>query len=117
MEDQQLILNRYQLEKLSFHISKVKRSDEFHFRWLNIKEFDAALSILITLFFGHLNNNLSEGTFVVTSMLVTENKCVGENFKLLVTNLAILVIHYLLTLASGPAFKKCRQDRNSVTNI
>ena len=28
MEDQQLILNRYQLEKHSFHISKVKNDSE-----------------------------------------------------------------------------------------
>ncbi len=37
----------------------------------------------------------------VTSMLVT--KCVGDNFKMLVTVLAFLVtnIYYLFTLASG----------------
>ena len=33
--------------------------DDFHFRWLNIKGFDAELPIAITLFFDHLNWNWS----------------------------------------------------------
>ena len=41
-------------------------------------------------------------------MLVTETKYVGDNFKMLVTILAILVtkIFYLLTLASGTIIQK-----------
>ena len=48
-----------------------------------------------------------------------ETKCVGNNFKMLVTVLAILVtnINYLFTLASGNNIQRCRQDPNSVTNI
>ena len=38
----------------------VKYQDEFHFRWLNIKGFDAASHILIMLFFNHLNWNWSK---------------------------------------------------------
>ena len=47
---------------------------------------------------------------MVTSMLVTDvlKKCVGDNIKVLVTRLAILVIniHYLFTLASGTNIQK-----------
>ena len=47
---------------------------------------------------------------------VLETKCVGDNFKMLVTVLAILVtnILYLLTLASGTNIQKCHQDLISV---
>ena len=53
-------------------------------------------------------------------------KCVGDNFKMLVTLLAILVtnIRYLLTLGSGTNFQKmsprslfCRQHSKIVTNF
>ena len=65
---------------------------------------------------------------MVTSMLVTDvlKKCVGDNIKVLVTRLAILVtnIHYLFTLASGtniqrmlPTSKFCHQHPKIVTNF
>ena len=69
---------------------------------------------------------------MVTSMLVTvrqwrilETKCVGDNFKMLATTLAILVtnIDYLVFINVGHQFSKdvtnlaWHQDRHSVTNI
>ena len=48
-----------------------------------------------------------------------ETKCVGDNFEMLLTVLAIMVtnINYLFTLALGTNIKKIHQHRNSVTNI
>ena len=59
-------------------------------------------------------------------MLVTnaDEKCVGDNHKMLVTVLAILVstIDYLFTITFGiklvlPTFKRCHKHRDLVTNI
>ena len=54
-----------------------------------------------------------------------EMKCVGDNYNMLVTDLAIFVtnIHYLFTLATGtniqkmlPTSKFCHQHQKIVTN-
>ena len=48
-----------------------------------------------------------------------ETKCFGDNLKMLVTTLAILVanIHYFFHKRLAPTLKRCHQDRHSVTNI
>ena len=47
-----------------------------------------------------------------------ETNCVGDNFEILVTDLAVFAtnILYLLTQASGTNIQRCHQYRNSVTN-
>ena len=47
-----------------------------------------------------------------------ETRCVGDNFKMLVTVLVISIISilYPLTLALGTNIKRCHQDLNSVAN-
>ena len=65
----------------------------------------------------HRHSNLKRVRSNVAATSMLETKFFGDNYKMLVTVLAILVtiIYYLFTLAS--IFKRCYQHRTSVVNI
>ena len=51
----ELVLVTFAAEKITKQVKISRALDEFHLRWLKIKEFDTAIRISITLFANHLN--------------------------------------------------------------